>query len=319
MIPTYKRPELLIECLRCLERQTIMPEQFEVIVVSDGYDPVTAGAISTYSRQSRLRISGLHTPGKAGPAAARNIGWRHARAPLIAFTDDDCRPDPGWLEAILGHHRRSNAPLMGYTGSTRVPLPEEITDFALNMTHLQTASFITANCACTREALVRVDGFDERFKAAWREDSDLEFKLLSHGIPIEKIEQAVVVHPVREQVPWGVSIREQKKGLYDALLYKKYPVLYRSRIQAQPLWYYYTIVASAIVFLVAFAEAYYRTAFAFGMLWVLMVAFLFLKRVKPVSKRFPHIMEMWVTSVVIPFVSVYWRLYGAVRYRVFFI
>jgi len=34
-----------------------------------------------------------------GPAPARNRGVGLARAPVIAFTDSDCRPDPGWLEA----------------------------------------------------------------------------------------------------------------------------------------------------------------------------------------------------------------------------
>ena len=40
-------------------------------------------------------------PASAGPAAQRNHGWRAGGAPLVAFTDDDCRPAPGWLEALL--------------------------------------------------------------------------------------------------------------------------------------------------------------------------------------------------------------------------
>lgn len=68
----------------------------------------------------------------------------------------------------------------------------------------------------------KVEGFDERFKAAWREDSDLHFKFLEHNIPINKSEKAVVCHPERK-ASWGVSVSEQKKSLYNALLYKKHP------------------------------------------------------------------------------------------------
>src|SRR5690606_31731392 len=123
---------------------------------------------------------------------------------------------------------------------TYVPISSNPTDYELNVGNLQTAQIITANCACTRSALALVQGFDERFEAAWREDSDLEFKLITNKIPIIKIEAARVTHPVRK-APWGVSIKEQKKGVYDPLLFKKYPKLYRSHIQSKPLWNYYLI------------------------------------------------------------------------------
>jgi GT2 family glycosyltransferase len=200
-----------------------------------------------------------------------------------------------------------------------VPVPARPTDFALNTFHLQTASFITANCACTKQALIKVGGFDERFKAAWREDSDLEFKFMTLHIPIVKIKEAVVVHPVRTGVPWGVSIKEQKKGLYDALLYKKFPELYRSKIQSKPLWNYYSMIITALVFIAALVKPDYTWATVSGILLGLLVLLFFIKRIIPASKSFAHVVEMLVTSMVIPFVSVYWRFYGAVKYRVFFI
>jgi glycosyltransferase involved in cell wall biosynthesis len=317
IIPTYKRPALLLECLRCLEHQVISSQQFEVIIVSDGYDEVTAAAVSNYQQNSRLMITCLHTDGKKGPAAARNLGWQHAHASLIAFTDDDCQPTPYWLSSILEAYKGEE--LIVYSGFTQVPVPRKPTDFALNTFHLQTASFITANCACTKQALIKTGGFDERFKAAWREDSDLEFKFLTFHIPIVKIKEAVIIHPVRTGVPWGVSIKEQKKGLYDALLYKKYPDLYRSRIQGQPLWNYYGMIVLTLTLIVAIIKQDYRWALFSGVVLLFLLLFFFVKRIMPASKSPKHITEMLFTSMVIPFVSVYWRLYGAVKYRVFFI
>jgi GT2 family glycosyltransferase len=52
-----------------------------------------------------------------------------------------------------------------------------------------------------RSALIEVGGFDERFKRAWREDSDLQFALLDKG-RIARCEEAVVEHPVRAEA-WG--------------------------------------------------------------------------------------------------------------------
>src|SRR3954453_18710822 len=56
-----------------------------------------------------------------GPAAARNEGWRAARAPLVAFTDDDCQARPGWLEAGLRAARENPGAFV--QGPTE-PIPE---------------------------------------------------------------------------------------------------------------------------------------------------------------------------------------------------
>lgn len=317
VIPTYKRPGLLIDCLRCLEKQTLPLSKFETIVVSDGFDELTFTALQSFTMESPLNLHYMNTPLKNGPAAARNMGWQNAEAKLIAFTDDDCRPDENWLLSILSCYHGEK--LMVFSGFTRVPLPENPTDFALNTSHLQNAQFITANCACTRQALALVNGFDERFETAWREDSDLEFRFLKEGVPLVKVQTAVVVHPVRNNVPWGVSIQEQKKGLYDALLYKKHPRLYRERIQAGPLWFYYTIVFSMLLFTAATVKEDTRLATLSGTVFIILISVFFMKRLMPVSKKPAHITEMLITSLVIPFASVYWRIYGSFKYRVFFI
>ena len=86
-------------------------------------------------------------------------------------------------------------------------------------------------------------GFDERFTAAWREDSDLAFTVLERHECIVRAPRAIVVHPVRA-ARWGSSIGQQRKSMYNALLYKKHPALYRARVQASPPWRYYLIVTA---------------------------------------------------------------------------
>jgi glycosyltransferase involved in cell wall biosynthesis len=316
VIPTYKRPTLLINCLRALLKQTINNAEFEVIVVSDGPDKATLIALLPWLKTKPIKLTYLNTPTKKGPAAARNFGWKHAKAELIAFTDDDCIPDEQWLEVFLDnfHH-----PLpVAFSGKTIVPLPSDPTDFALNTANLENADFVTANCACSKLALLKTGGFDERFKLAWREDSDLHFKLLEQQIPIQKLTGAVVIHPVRE-ASWGISIKEQKKGLYDALLYRKFPQLYRSKIEPVPHWNYYLInLLWVLLFISLFSDQNYLK---FIILFTLIICLstVVLKRLRHTSKSISHVFEMFSTSIVIPTLSVYWRIYGAVKYRTIFI
>jgi len=316
VIPTHDRPKLLIRCLRALCAQTLAKESFEVIVTSDGPDKNTAAALRPWLRNKKLNLTYLSTYVKKGPAAARNMGWLSAKSPLVAFTDDDCLPEKEWLSAFLDAY--DGDPFVAFTGRTNVPLPSDPTDFALNTARLGEAEFITANCACTKHALLKTGGFDERFKLAWREDSDLHFKLLEINIPVIKVNEAVVIHPVRP-ARWGVSIKEQKKAAYEALLFSKYPELYKRKIGIGSLWNYYLI---NILWLVLAASLITRHMPIFRLsavlLGILLLAFA-VKRLRNSSRKPGHIIEMLSTSIVIPTLSIYWRLYGAIKYRVLFI
>lgn len=315
VIPTYRRPILLINCLRQLIKQTIDPTNFEIIVVSDGYDAETENALRPWLRKVN-NLTYLSTLERRGPAAARNLGWLTAKSPLIAFTDDDCLPDKNWLKGFLRLY--NGEVLVAFTGQTTVPLPSAPTDFAMNTAGLENAEFITANCACTKAALYKTGGFDERFSLAWREDSDLHFKLLEHGIPILKVEGARVVHPVR-QANWGISIKEQRKAIFEALLFSKHPDLYAQKIGRRFLWNYYLInLLWVLLFLAIVTQQKQLIKATVAALVVLLAAFAW-KRLRSTSKRPSHLLEMLVTSILIPSISVYWRIYGAIKYRTKFI
>ncbi|KIO77468.1 family 2 glycosyl transferase [Pedobacter lusitanus] len=316
VIPTYRRPKLLIDCLRALLMQSISKTDFEVIIVSDGPDHQTLLTLLPWLKKKELQLSYLQLPVKKGPAAARNIGWTNARSTVIAFTDDDCLPDRNWLSAILEYFTSETD--LAVSGKTYVPVSDTPTDFEWNMARLENSEFITANCACTKNALRKAGGFDERFKLAWREDSDLHFKLLKLKIPVISAPGAVVIHPIRD-APWGISLKEQKKGIYDALLFKKFPVSYRERINKKPLWNYYLINLLWIILLISIIENNkWLAALSIAALTIL-ISDIIHKRLYDKKKTISHIIEMVSTSFIIPTLSVFWRIYGAIKYRVFFI
>ncbi|WP_129715849.1 glycosyltransferase family 2 protein [Pedobacter sp. SYP-B3415] len=312
VIPTYNRTNLLLNCLKSLAGQHLNKAFFEVIVVSDGPDPQTRSALEVYAGKRPLNLRYLHTAVKKGPAAARNLGWLSARGPLVAFTDDDCLPDRNWLISLLSHYNEGQ--LIAMTGRTVVPVGNMVSDHALNTKGLEDAEFITANCAISKQALILTGGFDERFELAWREDSDLHFRLLENSITIIRTPEAIVVHPVRSG-RFGLSIAEQRKGMYDALLYKKYPAFYRQRIQQKPLWYYYFINLLWIVVLAAaWRQEWWLAYTGLAGVAILLLNFAY-KRLVRTSKTLRDIAEMLVTSLVIPTLSVYWRLVGNIRFK----
>jgi glycosyltransferase involved in cell wall biosynthesis len=314
VIPTYKRPLSLARCLSALSKQTLDKNKYEIIIVSDGPDEISAD-VAKQLLEGVCNYRFLALPEKKGPAAARNYGWPLAVGELIAFTDDDCVPDANWLNCLLNAYKGEM--LAAYTGSIFVPVPDKPTDFARNTANLEKAAFVTANCCITKQALLVTGGFDERFFMAWREDTDLEFKLLSNNIPVKEVKAALVVHPVREAA-WGVSIKEQHKGIFNALLYKKFPALYRSKIQSAPAWNYYLIVLSFLVCLVGLIIDESLIIIPSFLVWLLLMFQFIHKRLKGTSRSFSHVMEMIITSMAIPFLSIYWQLYGAIKYRVLF-
>lgn len=319
VIPTYKRPELLGRCIAAVNSQSFIKECFEVIIVSDGPDSLTAGLIEQIKKQTEgFNISYYELPQKKGPAAARNFGWKHAEGELIAFTDDDCLPSESWLENYWKAYLSYRNSTISFTGKVIVPVPAIPTDYEKNVSHLATADFITANCACSRDALMLVNGFDEAFPAAWREDSALEFELMEKNVPIVKLNDALVTHPVRE-APWGVSIQDQKKSMFNALLYKKHPGYYRKKIAGQPVWSYYGIILFSFLAIISVLTEKQSLFYISLIIWLLITVRFIYIRLKGTSNSLSHTMEMIVTSFFIPYLSVYWTLRGAIRYKVFFL
>ncbi|WP_343673567.1 glycosyltransferase [Chitinophaga sp.] len=316
VIPTYRRPHLLSACLEALSGQDLDKDEFEVIVVSDGPDVATRKVMDTWYQKRRLDLRYIPLNRKKGPAAARNKGWKAAVAPLIAFTDDDTLPDSRWLSSFLNAWDGHQA--MAFTGKVVVPVSKDPTDYERNTARLATADFVTANCAVAKVALAALHGFDERFSIAWREDSDLEFRLLALKVPVVKIPDAVVVHPVRK-AEWGVSIKEQKKNMYNALLYKKFPDMYRRKIQRRPAWNYYAMIAMILLAAVCFAAGWMVLVTLCMLCWLVVLGIFISKRLADTTHRRSHVVEMIITSVAIPFVAIYWSLYGAWRYKVFFL
>ena len=322
VMPTYRRPALMARCLGALLEQSLPGDAFEIVVVDDGCTDDTRDRCAELDALSRAgggpEIRYLRPHGTRGPAAARNRGWRAARGALIAFTDDDTIPDPDWLRQ--GEDALSRPSRVAAWGRVHVPMPERMTDNARNTAGLENAVFVTANAFVRRDALEQVGGFDERYRRAWREDTDLYFALLA-AFPepgaIVDAPAALVLHPVRD-AKFGVSIGQQANMAFDALLFKKYPRLYDRHVGFRRPPAGYTVIAVSTLAALAAWPISPTAAAAFAALALLGILRFAAQRLRGLDPSPRQVADMLLSSFAIPYLSLYWRLVGALRWRVAF-
>jgi glycosyltransferase involved in cell wall biosynthesis len=201
VMATHNRAERLRAMLASLRAQTLPRDRYEIIVVDDASSDEGATR-AVLEEHDDLRV--LHRERSGGPGAARNDGWRDARAPLVAFTDDDCTVEPQWLEALLAvAAEHPGAIVQGRTD----PMPDEWSGYSpFHYTleiHEAGPSYETCNILYPREVLERLGGFDgERFDAGG-EDTDLAWRAIRAGIETVFAEDAQVYHAVQWLGPVG--------------------------------------------------------------------------------------------------------------------
>lgn len=168
-----------------LRGQTLAPDGFEWIVVANG-DPEAAEVV----RKAALPFSTsvVETAENGAIAAARNLGARRARAPLLLMSDDDCLPNP---EAVAGHVRAHRDARYGVAVIGPLRLPSSLRvgrrrePFEGAMRFGRRAAWINATGANTsfpRPAFEAVGGYDETFVDYGGEDPDLALRLRRHGL-----------------------------------------------------------------------------------------------------------------------------------------
>jgi GT2 family glycosyltransferase len=201
VVPSHERAARLERLLDALGGQTLARDRWEVVVVYDSTD-----GTGELLRDHPLAAAGLlrHVrlePGTGTASRQRNTGWRAARADTIAFTDDDTRPDPGWLEHLIAAARANpRAIVQGRTKPDpleaevmeRAPRPRSVEEDDPPGPHAQ-----TCNILYPRAALEEVGGFDETIVAAG-EDWDLSLRARKAGYGYVGEPRALVYHACEE-------------------------------------------------------------------------------------------------------------------------
>ena len=221
-VSTYQRARLLPRLLVALESQTLPLDDFEVVVANNGATDETAEVLEAALRSSPLNLRVVSTMPNRGPAVGRNLAWKEARAPIVAFTDDDCVPTPEWLERGLAAIEGRAVALVGRTE----PLPAErhlvSEPFSRTVRIDHALWFTTCNVFYRRQDLEAVDGFDPHFDSPGGEDTDLGLRICAQGAEAVFCGDAIVFHDVRLMGFRGV-LKETLRWTGIPLVIKRHP------------------------------------------------------------------------------------------------
>jgi glycosyltransferase involved in cell wall biosynthesis len=237
IIPTHSRQASLSRTLACLADQHDRPDGFEVIVVDDGSTDETWPWLQANLAAYPFAVRAVRLCGR-GPAAARNRGLEVAQGELVLFLGDDIYASPGLLARHLAWHVAYPGRWTAVVGQVQWAPDLPVTSLMRWMERgaqwrfeglepgelLDYTWFITANLSLQRSVLLESGGFDEGFRDAAMEDTELGYRLSRQGLQIRYAPDALAYHwhPISLD---AFLDRERKLGQAAVCLSQRWPEL----------------------------------------------------------------------------------------------
>lgn len=226
IVPTYNRKGLLRECLASLLAQTYAEDCYEIIIVDDGSTDGTEDLVDCMAHGSSPELRYFRQSNR-GPAAARNLGMKNARGEIIAFTDDDCIASATWLQnGIRRFGAGQIAAVQGQTLPTervRLQILPPRFSYTLQVTD-ESWTYPTCNMFYRKQAILDVGGFNERYRKAGPEDTDLAWRIREKGMKIVFSSDPLVYHAVHYDTLTD-RVRSMKRYQFEPLLFGDHPCL----------------------------------------------------------------------------------------------
>jgi GT2 family glycosyltransferase len=236
IVATCNRIDRLKLCISSLLNQTYPETNYEIIVTDDGSTDGTREYMATLAQHDRVRY--LWHP-NVGTAGNRNIGIRNATGELILFIDDDVEATRDLIARHAGLHARQHTPtlvVLGYAPFApalrrsaviryREAIWNSLYDRADTWPEQKRYQLvITNNLSLSRAFLVRAGCFDEQFRNATHEDTELGYRLMQIGMTFMFCRDAVAYHHFRIS-PQDSLIKERRKGEAQVLFDRRHPEL----------------------------------------------------------------------------------------------
>lgn len=259
IVPTRNRCRLLREVIEALWAQTLAPAKFEVIVVDDGSTDGTDEVLAELQRRSPCRLVRHAMPSHPGPAHARNTGAGLARGEFLAFTDDDCRPTPRWLQAGLRGFREGvglvtgrvlykpeQVPGAGFFSRESGQVLEEHPTYSFSNSFYRRRVFL--DMRGSDEALCRFDFLGRVIDCG---DTDLAWRVKKSGHASVFVAEALVHHERQQMTPFR-WLWEPVSLVVVPQLVRRHPELRRRLLHArlfflkENAWFYLALLGGLL-------------------------------------------------------------------------
>jgi glycosyltransferase involved in cell wall biosynthesis len=227
IVPVFDDAERLASCLTALQAQTYPTDRYEVVVVDNGSREDLGAVVAGFQGFGFVRED------RVGSYAARNKGIEASKGEVLAFTDADCLPDPGWIEAgvraLAGRPewRAVGGPIEMFAQDADRLTPFDLHDLVWGMPQrVYVERFglaATANLFVHRSIFDQVGGFDPDFRSCG--DCEWSFRLTAAGFELGYCREARIRHPTRSSLASFVRRRRRIAGGYHRLepILSRYP------------------------------------------------------------------------------------------------
>ena len=208
IIPTYNAVDLLKLNLESIESLTTY-ENYEIIIVTNNLDPNSP--TRKYLEKSKHQV--LIYPGEYSFSSVNNFAAKKARGEFLLFLNDDIKiSSKKWLESML---KLSLDDEVGAVGAKLLFPDGKLQEaggiiwkngFGWNYgrnkdpkdpryNFVRDVDYCSASCLMVKKNVFeKIGGFDERFKIAYCEDSDLCFSIRKQGYRVLYQPLAEVIH-----------------------------------------------------------------------------------------------------------------------------
>ena len=187
MVPTYNRASVLPYLFDALGKQVYPADRMEAIVIDNSSDDNTEAVVLRWREALPFPVV-FRRKENRGPAASRNLGAALAKGEVLAFTDSDCLPSPGWLRAAARHFAAGAGLVCGPILPRQREGAPGLMASQLPATNRDDGLYPTANLLVRRGALEEAGGFNEDLGLhPWGdlvagEDADLAWRVKRTGV-----------------------------------------------------------------------------------------------------------------------------------------
>lgn len=257
IICTRNRAEQLRRCLASVERLTCR-HAWELIIVDNGSSDGTAALVRAFRDRVKVDLKLVNEP-TPGLGRARNAGIAQATGDILAFTDDDCYPEPDFLEQIV---KVFEDPAISYMGGRILLYEATDAPFAIrtdtNRTTIPPSSFIPAgliqgaNMAVRRSLIETIGGFDPMLGAGTAfacEDVEFVTRASTAGFEGGYFPGPVVYHHHGRKPGEAFQSRNRTYDYARGAYYAKFILKSQTRILAAKHWWWRTTWQCRGVFL----------------------------------------------------------------------